>query len=127
MREPRAYLIFEEMTAPKRFVQFRREVGPAGATLTCHFPNAPWSIAYVPRLKQVLDAKGISYSEISTRSEELVTGFVSIENLDVPTATHLVDMIFRDVFNCTSVNVRLWGYGVKGDVASRAGRRPMAE
>lgn len=122
VREPKAYLIFEEMGAPQRFVQFRREVGPAGATLTCHFPNAPWSRAYVTRLRQVLDAKTVSYSEISARSDEPVTGFVSIENLDASSGTHLVDVIFHDVFECTSVNVRLWGYGVRGDIPSGAVR-----
>jgi hypothetical protein len=118
VREPQAYLIFEEMTAPQRFVQFRREVGPAGATLTCHFPIAPWSTTYIPGLRQVLDAKNISYSEISTRSDEPVTGFLSIENLDASSGTHLVDLIFHVVFECASVNVRLWGYGVRGDVPS---------
>ena len=123
VREPQAYLIFEQMTAPQRFVQFRREVGPAGATLTCHFPVAPWSTAYIPRLRQALEAKNISYSEISTRSDEPVTGFLSIENLDASSGTYLVDVIFHVVFECTSVNVRLWGYGVRGDVPSGAVRQ----
>ena len=114
-------------TPSKRFVQFRRDIGPTGATLTCHFPDAPWSAAYVPRLKQVLEANNISYSELSIRSDDPVTGFVSIEDLDVPAAIHLVDVVFIDVFKCSSVNVRLWGHGVRGDVSSDVGRDPIGE
>jgi hypothetical protein len=124
-REPNAFVIFEEMSPSKRFVQFRRDVGEAGATLTCHFPNAPWSIAYVPTLKQILATEHISFSEVPGRRNEEVTGFVTIENLDSSDATQLVDTIFRQVFGCNSVNVRLLSNGVRGDDVSSGVPGPM--
>jgi len=125
VRQPNAYLIFEEMTGLKRFVQLRRDVGQTGATLTCHFPKAPWSTVYVPTLKQVLVTENIPYSEASTRSNEPVVAFITIENLDVSSAVRLVDLIFRDVFRCGSVNVQVWGHGVSGDNAPPGARQRL--
>lgn len=113
VRDGDAYLIFEEMSPPKRFVQFRRDVTDVGATLICHFPNAPWSIEYVPALKGILANENIPFSEAPGRLNEPVKGFVTIENLDDSAAARLVDIIFRQVFGCDSVSVRVLGQGVR--------------
>jgi hypothetical protein len=49
---------------------------------------------------------------------EPVKEFVTIENLDDSAAARLVDIIFRQVFGCDSVNVRVLGRGVKPEASS---------
>jgi hypothetical protein len=115
-REPGAYLIFEEMSGTKRFLQFRRNVGAAGATLTCDFPLAEWSQQYVPALQNVLRAKKIPFAEHRAREEDALSGFIGIEHLDVNDAAELADRVFRDVFGHESLKVRVWGFGVRRKV-----------
>lgn len=112
-REPGAYLIFEEMGG-KRFVQFRRDVGTGGATLTCHFPRAPWSHDYIGPLRAMLDKRNITMSEVEGRVGEAVSGFIVVEDLHSGDAAHLTDTIFRRIFRQESLRVRVWGHGVKG-------------
>lgn len=116
-RVPGAFLIFEDMRS-KRFVQLRRQVGPAGATLTCNFPKAPWSHEYVDALQSGLAAKGIPYAEVPGGVDEPVTGFIEVDNLTVTEAVELVDFIFRQVFGCPTVSVRVWGHGVTAGTLS---------
>ncbi len=110
IRDPEAYLIFEEMMPSKRFVQFRRDAGHTVDAVTCHFPNAPWSAPYLPVLTRVLEAHHFVFSETPTHRDEPVVAFITIESLDAPAAARLVDVIFREVFRSPSVNVRVWGY-----------------
>jgi hypothetical protein len=115
---PYPYLVFEEMGG-ERFVQFRREVGAAGAVLSCHFPRAPWSEDYIAPLQALLAAKSIPFRQIEGRGGEPVTGFIVIENLQADDAADLADAIFCDIFGRT-LSARVFGEGVKG--RTEAGR-----
>jgi hypothetical protein len=117
-REPGAYLIFEEMGRTKRFVQFRREVGPTGSSLSCYFPRAPWSLAYIEALQALLTSKDIPISEVTGGQGETVSGFIVAERLHPQDAAHLTDDIFRQVFGLELLRLRVWGHGVKDAMVS---------
>jgi hypothetical protein len=69
-------------------------------------------------LKRILSGENIPFSEAPGRMNEPVKGFVTIENLDDSGAARLVDIIFRQVFGCDAVNVRVWGRGIKSEPSS---------
>lgn len=121
-RQQGAYLIFEDLDGSERFVQFRREVGDAGASLTCDFPIAVWSSSYVRPLKRLLDQQSIDYGEEMLAPDNAVSHFIVVANLDSTTATTLTDMIFRQVFGDNELAVRVWG----NHIAPERVARPVA-
>lgn len=121
-RQQGAYLIFEDMDGSERFVQFRREVGAAGASHCCDFPIAEWSTSYVQPLKTLLDQQSIGYGEEMLAPENEVSHFIVVAHLDSTTATTLTDMIFRQVFGHNELAVRVWG----NHIAPERVARPIA-
>jgi len=85
-------------------------------SLSFDFPVAPWSSEYVAPLREMLASKNIPYSESPTRHSEAgaATGFITVANLDVSEAVSLVSVVFLDVFHCSSINVKVNGFGVEG-------------
>lgn len=125
-RQAGAYVIFEDMDRSKRFVQFRRDVGDAGAFLVCEFPLAEWSSAYVQSFEKLLDEMGAAY--VRRRHDTVGSSqmeFVACENLDPATAAILTDKIFRQVFGHTELLVRVWGNNLSALDATRRRARAV--
>jgi len=111
-RTPGAYVIFEEMRRSDRSIQFRREVSATGSNLTCDFPMAPWSSEFISALRRMLTTRRLSHSDVPGREGEAVAGFISIPDLDTTAATDLTAAIFLELFQCESVNVKVWSFGL---------------
>lgn len=112
--EPTAHVIFEDMDGSKRFVQFRRDGSGEGNTLTCQFPRAPWSQAYIGPLHTVLARRKLAATEVASPPGRTGSGFIVVQGLRAGEAARLTDAIFRTVFGHPSLRVRVWGRGLKG-------------
>ena len=112
--EPSAHVIFEDMDGSKRFVQFRRDGGGEGNTLTCHFPRAPWSQPYIEPLHTVLARRKLAATEVAAQPGRAGSGVIVVQGLRAKEAARLTDAIFRTVFGHPSLRVRVWGKGLKG-------------
>jgi hypothetical protein len=121
-RKAGAYLVFEDMTSKgserwmgaERFMQFARIDVPGGATLSCDFPRAPWSEVYLDPLRALLESKRLPFAELPPRPDDGTPGRIVVDGLTPASATDLVDAVFRQVFGCPEIRVRVWGQGVAG-------------
>lgn len=94
------FLVIEDLDA-NRFIQFRKYI-PGGQIgghgLEFSFPNAPWSRAYFPKLRDILTAKGIPFRE-ARENRGHVTAFIHVDcGQDVEMAFDLARRCFFDIF-----------------------------
>lgn len=116
-QHPQAFLTFADATSKgwkraERYVQFTRSDASGEQVLACLFPKDPWSEPYLGQLKAVIQSRGRPFGE--PLPGEHAAGYVVIDRLRVQDAVELLNAIFREVFECPTVRVRVFGRGVSG-------------
>lgn len=98
----RGFIVIEDRDS-EHFVQFRKYILRNGEYgLELGFPEAPWSKAYVPKLRDTLTADGLPFRETREFIGD-VTAFIHVDcGQDIDMAVDLTRRCFFDIFGLAS-------------------------
>jgi len=94
----RGFIIIEDRNS-EHFIQFRKYILRDGEIgLELGFPEAPWSAAYFPELRDALANSGTSFREARETSGK-VTAFIHVDcGQDIDQAVGLTRLCFFEIF-----------------------------
>ena len=95
----RGVIVIEDRNS-EHFIQFRKYILRNGEIgLELGFPEAPWSTAYFPQLRDTLTASGTSFRE-TREPYGKVTGFIHVDcGKDIDNAVDLAHLCFFEIFD----------------------------
>jgi hypothetical protein len=107
-----SFLFLDDMTS-QRFIQFRKYITRSGrAGIECHFPQAPWSEPYYGGIRQLVQALGMDFEEMTVAAPP-VSGFIDVDfGTNIDAACQFAEDVFTKIFGLPVLSVRLRSHGI---------------